>query len=406
LQPDERFLVADGIEVTPHVFTTRNRTLICRDSEKLTLLWQRELAHAVAWIGQHADRILAGGPEGVTALALRGGEYLWDYPAPPVVTWSQTMPQRGRGHLSAFRLAAGQLYFLEGSSRLFAVDARMGRVLWTRQASGAFLRWPDCPGPLSSIDVASEYVLQIPELGEVLDAHTGQPRASLSPAPDRAVFLDAKTGTERWSRPIEGWTSWNGLPVQQQQLGPDSLLVVVPRNHGSTLERIDGGRWTWTNPPLLRFPMLQASGLSWDRSAVYAARDGTLMSFALEDGRLRWQKTYPGPAGQWRTRRVGDWLFAWPVERRCLVLPVPLSAGRLEWRLSWSAEESRPVLICDVRTGQLVQRLNLPAALPQMDIEQSRKRPALQASPMVTLTPAGFLVYEGDLVVAMASPLP
>ncbi len=384
--PGERPLIPDGTgtlaRVTDRFFTVRGTKLICQEASTGKSLWQRELSLSPLWIGLHADTILAAGTEGVVCLTRSEGQVLWE--------------QKLTRSLSDFHVVAGRLFFLEGQQRLFALDAETGTVLWTRRAYSSFLRWPDVPGRLLSLEAGEDIVL-LPDRGEVLDAQSGAVVSAFRAGP--VTSIDPETGEKRWSRPLLAPSTLSGLPVQRLALGPDSFLAVVPRNHGTTLERIDSGRWLWST--LLPSPSPSMTSISRDPGSFYLVHEGELLAYSLEDGRRRWRRRLEGPSGKWRTARAGDWLLAWPVERQKLAVPVPMTGRRLECILTWNVAESVPLLICDARTGQIVQRLNLPARTANLAVR--RTGIAVEDELIVVArTPGGLLIRAGDGVVHLA----
>src|SRR5262249_28402356 len=159
--------------------------------------------------------------------------------------------------------------------------------------------------------------------------------SELGPEPWGTVIVrDEDSGAERWRHKLMNPTTLSGEAVERVTLGGHSCLLLVPRNHGTTLERLDHGKPIWTSPPLFA-PPLVAAGISHDDEAFYLAAEGQLRAHRLVDGREVWRQPLPGGQWRWRTRREGDWLLAWPAERQSMAFPVPLTAGRLEWKLFW-----------------------------------------------------------------------
>lgn len=372
----ERVLFPEG--TMDRYFTARGRALSSHDATTGNALWQRELTFIPQWIGSHADTVLVAGDDGAACLACKDGQVLWEH-------W------QSRG-LSGFQIVAGRLFFLEEQRRLFALDAETGSVLWTRRAQSSFLRWPDKPGRIRSFEAGENFVF-LPDRSEVLDAATGTILGPL--AADAIVSIDPKTGQQRWSRSARMRSTLNGLPVQRLSLGPESFLAIVPRNHGTTMERIDGGDWRWST--LLRTSAPALASISRDSSAAYLAQEHELSAYALEDGKRLWTQRLTGPGGSWRTARVGDWLLAWPIEREKLAVPVPLTWGRLECLLTWNAEDTVPLVICEARTGVLVQRLNVPARSVNLRVKQQGTSPEEELI-AVARTPKGLLIRTSGVL--------
>jgi outer membrane protein assembly factor BamB len=375
LASDERALIPEG--TVDRFFTARGHVLTCHAAMTGTALWKRELTISPTWIGLHGENVLVAGADGVVCLTKKDGQITWEH-------W--------KSHdLSAFQVVAGRLFFIEGNRRLFALDAATGRVLWTRWGQSSFLRWPDVPGRLRSFEARQHSVL-LPDRREVLDASTG---AVLDPlGPGAIVSIDPDTGKQRWSRSPQQRSTLNGLPVRQMTLGPDSFLAIVPRNQGTTLERIDAGSWRWAT--LLRSSAPAVASISHDAGAIYLAHEDELSACSLDNGKRLWSRPCTGPTGTWRTTRTGDWLLAWPIDRQRLAVPVPLTWGRLECHLTWNAENSVPLMICEAKTGSLVQRLNLPARCLNLRLRQQGNTYIEDELITVVRTSKGLLIRAGN----------
>ncbi len=388
LAPGERLLFPEGaasLTLIDRVFSVRGKMLICQDASTGAAVWQRELALSPCWIGLHADTVIAAGAEGVACLTRSEGQLLWNHASRA---------------LAGFQLVAGRLFFRERNRRLVALDGETGFELWTRRAAASFLRWPDVPGRITSTFEAEEDIVLLPDRGEILDARSGSVLQPLPRQQERSITLiDPATGVQRWSRELTSASTLGGQPPQRIALGPDSILLIVPRNHGTTIERIDGGRWLWST--LLRSSPPSHAAISRDSGALYLAHEGELTAYSLTEGRRLWTRSLNGPPGHWRTARAGDWLLAWPIERQRLAVPVPMTWGRLECLLTWNAEESVPVLLCDARTGQLVQRLNLPGRTLNLSIRALGMGVEDELLALAR-TPTGLLIRTGDGVVHLA----
>src|SRR5262249_24376110 len=123
--------------------------------------------------------------------------------------------------------------------------------------------------------------------------------------------------------PVARLAAWQGAGLSV----PWTLAALSrPRLHWERLlgtETVDGGTITVAD------------------TALYLVSRQVLQARSLADGRRLWDVAQPGPAGPWRTVRTRDWLIAYPSQ-----------AG---------PGESFPVVCCDPKDGQVVQRLNFPA---------------------------------------------
>jgi hypothetical protein len=102
----------------------------------------------------------------------------------------------------------------------------------------------------------------------------------------------------------------------------------------------------------------------------------------------------------WGTLRAGDYLLAYPARPPEVVFTVPALLGRFEWGLTLPAEEQLgagfPVLLCDCKTGKLVQRLNLPAGEPRLWLRPKGARKQEEERPTVAVTPGGLVILRGN----------
>jgi len=370
----------------------------CRDAATGKVVWERAVTVGVSWTGTHADMVVAAGRDGIVCLGITDGRPLWEYPAPP--WWSGHAPP-----FSAFRLVGGRLFFLQGERRLFCLDTETGHVLWTRWAPGAVLRAPDVAGRFAGDYRASERALELPDVGWLLDARTGRTMRLLERETTQGVIeRDPETGADLWRYDIPGPTTLTGERPQRVSLpgsnGRRSSLLVVFRNYGASLERLDDGRPRWQRPVVLRSGQVWVQGISHDATAAYVVHGDRLAALSLEDGQQLWDRPLAGGASdKWRTLRAGDYLLAYPVPQSSVSFPVPLTFGLLKGGVSLPPEE-RPgsgfsVYIYDPTTGNLVQRLNLSAGAPRLWARWGGEPGLAAARPAVAITPQGVVVLVG-----------
>jgi outer membrane protein assembly factor BamB len=307
---------------------------------------------------------------------------------------------------------------MQGERRLLAYDVETGRRLWEKWAPGGMLGNGVPEGRfLPGYRVQDSAVLVQTGTGRrwLLDPATGR---CLHDAPtDRApwpavtgdgstplpwliqeeeaiVRLNPKTGQAIWSLALPARVLRTGHPVQMHVVG-DTLLLLTPTNLGLQLQRVDvnTGRAFWRRLVYLPVARLDLSACSVDERSVYLVRDQTLLALSLGDGELLWEKPLSGPRGTWRTLLVRGQARATEPARSSpdvlLVYPDQVPArswgfcwlwGSLQWIVR-DAPEARPgqgcpIHCCDPASGQLLQRLNLPAGLPRLVPADSRSDPA------------------------------
>ncbi len=371
--------------------------LNCRLTSTGEICWRQRLPFAPCWAGCHADRVLSAGAEGVACLHRGTGRLLWHFPA-PVSGRSMhlcrdevrvVLDPRPPGPLTAFRLAAGRLFFLQDQRRLFALHAETGAVLWDRWAPDAQLHLPFPQGCFSPCYYASAQTVLIQMAGRrwLLDAATGRtiheaadthdlwPQAPLeldertlcvTPDNRQVVLLEAQSGRCLGTHPLSGVTTASGEIPSVQGRG-HVLLCVQPVNIGYLMQRLHctSGKAMWPQPQLLAAKMLERGAWDFDAEAVYTIEDRFLVARSLVDGKLLWRRPLTAVDGQ--VRRVGDYLAVWPQTFGNEVrFRFRSFLGTVQWDLGplLAPEAVFPVSCYDPKTGQLVQRLHFRIESP------------------------------------------
>jgi outer membrane protein assembly factor BamB/tetratricopeptide (TPR) repeat protein len=349
----------------------------------------------LTWGGQQADLVMAAGPHRIHGLqAVRGTELvrLWEFPA-----------DGADEALHSFQLSASRLFFMQGG-RLWALDVETGQVLWQRSGS---LDPRYLPGP---------EVVVVRTLGGqrwVLSAQTGrtlyQNGDHNMPWPKPPLALDhlsccivgdarhvtlfePMSGRNLWKHPVERVPSLTGEPPRLLGSG-DILLMLVTRNYGEELVRLDTARGSarWTRFLGSGTPPLDMAGAAIDSKALYAATGNVLRAFALADGELLWQTPLGSRPAHWRIAVTRGGLLVYPTAalleidgaalyRRYLaansnaLLPgtgfVPVGAalpGVLAAIQSERCASQIPVLAIDPADGRLLQRLNFASVGSRAD---------------------------------------
>jgi outer membrane protein assembly factor BamB/tetratricopeptide (TPR) repeat protein len=366
------------------LFFADGNELLCREADSGRVRWRRTLRSSPDWVGRHADLVVAAGPWGVHALTVDEGVLLWDFAAE-----SKEDEQR----LTRYRLAAGRVFFLQGDRHLVALDAESGQTLWTRWAPAARLNLPFPGGRFFHAEPVGNDRLLLQTSGGrlwLLDARTGEtlqdletsrqpwPRSPLvlddrlvCVVPDtyHVVLVDAATGKEMGRYTLPATSTLSGEPPSAVGAG-DRLLLLVPRNYGFNLLRLDPqtAKPLWPDERPVAADPIAAESASLDANALYFTIGDTLYAQALADGRPLWRVPLRGPGRAWRTLRTSDYLVAYPsdVGARRLEVRGPLAAFEAAATLPLFEQSGLgfPVLFCDAKTGQLVQRLNLNGKPP------------------------------------------
>ncbi len=407
-----------------YLLTVREKTLTCREAVSGNECWARLLSFAPTWIGSHADMVLVGGADGVESLRRADGAPIWSLLPARSASEGRATPsvalragRAGRAGMSAFQLAGGRLHLLEDERQLLALDAERGRVLWCWPGAMpcAMLSRPrlvatnTAPGGRESMPPGSrpggqlfphfyagdEKVVVQTGNGKrcVLDGRTGRtlhetdtskepwPQAPLAhdghriflvPDPQHIVLFDTATGKDIWTHALEPSASLTGK-APQLLANPRTLLVLVERNHGYFLECLEPqtGVRRWPDALFLGVKPVNLEAGAVNESAFYFVQDSTLHARELADGKPLWESPLPGQPGCWRIVRTANHLVLFP-----------RATQAMQWRWRWlfcdvqfgmtvGQDPYYPVLLYDQKTGQLVQRLNFPAAKPRMPIQQA-----------------------------------
>jgi len=179
----------------------------------------------------------------------------------------------------------------------------------------------------------------------------------------RLTLVDMANGKEVWHHEPAWQTSSSGEPLRVAG-DARTLLVIVPRNYGYEVERLDAatGRPLWDDEPrLLSRRRIDLASLALTDDALYYAGGSSLTCRSMATGKVVWQKELPA-AGAWRLRCTGTEIVVVPAGRAAnpwLWLP----AGSFLLGLPASrASATSSIFIFDRRDGRLHQTLRQPAA--------------------------------------------
>jgi outer membrane protein assembly factor BamB len=356
------------------IFISRRQQLTAREISGGKERWSRKLPFTPSWLGLHTDFVVAAGRNGIAALRLEDGQAIWIFdPNTPDHTFS------------GFHLSTSRLFFQDEERRLLAVDLETGRVAWSQWASGA--RFQPLGGGrfLPHFHAGEDFVMVQSSAGRRLVFHalTGKliqesrsieqwlqdpllldERRICLVEKGRVIVLDTTTWKDHWTFTPAWPTSYTGEPLQVTKDGK-SLFVLIPRNYGCELERLDPrtGKSLWQHAPLLARDPVDIATLSFDNGCFYCVADGALTCRSLADGKRKWHKSLSGITRRWQTVVSGETIIAHPAEDRqppWLWLPL----GNLTLALPSSHDiRSRPLAVSchHAQDGRLLQRLDFSA---------------------------------------------
>jgi outer membrane protein assembly factor BamB len=426
---EERLLALPDGSTAAEILLMRGTTLVCREAATGRERWAQPLVgRGPAWVGRAEDIAVVAGSDAVQGVALSDGTRLWELPAPDPATFTDP-------RLSGFHLAGGRFFCLQGECRLLALNVESGRVLWQHWAPAARLDAdvPGCrlsPHYLATPDLV---LLQFEGHCRVLDARTGSlrqelptgdilwPQPPLPLGPDRVALVNDRQAVVALDLSSPGKPAWSYAPPFRSTLtgeppllagDRDALLIVVPRNYGYTVQRLDAatGRPLWSRDHFGP-GSVEPGCVTSDGDGLYYSSRNVVTALALADGRLRWEEALPGPAGAWKLRREGTALLAWPAEARRTNLHSRWLAAALELTVTFPPEDRPgrgvPVLLLSPQSGRPVQRLNFvpPAPRAHARLAPGEELPALPSlgterartdGPVVSLTREGLAVGWED----------
>jgi outer membrane protein assembly factor BamB len=356
--------VADGARLT------------CRDSKTGAECWREALSFVPTWLEDNPNCFLVGGTKGVARLHPWDGRVLWMIPS--------------TAGFNSFQTNSSQLILLEQGQLLIAVDALTGEVQWTRRAPGAGMGLAPPSGQFDPHYLLADNRILVQTGGGriwLLDAARGKTaqewvgygshrlqspvrlegragRVCIAPRPNRVSTLDLEKAQETWHYDLPHRGTLTG---QLPQLAADaqSLFVIMPRNYGTALHRLNAadGYPQWPEERLLTYEHLDADQIAFDGVTIFYIAGNVVRAQSVANDRELWSLSIPEIDQSWSIRRAGDVLIVAP---RFSFEPPPEKRGYIEWapklthRMSpaGSRPQTLPLTIVDTMTGQLVQRLN------------------------------------------------
>jgi outer membrane protein assembly factor BamB len=368
------------------IFTCRGRELICREFLSQQPRWTRQLIAKPIWIAAYADAVLVAGSEGMNLLNLSDGKVLWELTAPPI---SSMWPEHDSG-FNEFRIVGSVLILFQGQRRLLAVDLETGRLLWQRLAPGASL--PMSAGRFLPQFLASKkgvlvqtsngrlWILELQTGRLIIEGPTSRSpwpripfqvddeRVVLVPDSQNAMLLSLSTGKVLWKKTC----SQPGITMAAPQL----------LGHCQELyQLVDGCRWARLDLAIgqvlgeefIANEPIDASRSALDSQCFYFAALNGLHAWSLTDGRLLWNRPLPLLSVPWQVVASGKYLFLFPSQPPYtlrfgfFLTPQPMSFPvEMQWN-PWS------LIICDKRTGEMVQEMKFPATSSNARVQFSNQ---------------------------------
>jgi outer membrane protein assembly factor BamB len=173
--------------------------------------------------------------------------------------------------------------------------------------------------------------------------------------------------------------------LMRVRLNDDYVLALVPRNHGTEIDRLKLAdlKRVWPSGPVLVGREL--SDVAFTEDNVVVAADGSVTAYRWATGERAWDAPLPESRGiAWKLTVAPTGLTAYPAEAlRTTVPPDPTDELR---RGGWlgpgllrlagrsyhhCATRELPVLVFDPADGRLVQRLTFPALGPAAGVAVS-----------------------------------
>jgi len=370
------------LEVPTRLFCACGKRLTCRGGDTGQRRWQVVLPFQPTWAGRSSDIVVVAGREGICSRRVEDGELLWQF-VPPLAPLS-----KDRHGLTAFTVSAGRLFFLQDGCRLFALEAETGYVYWSCWAPGARSPFSLPRGGFNPRYLATPDRLVIQTSAGhrwLLDSRTGDTiskaekpdepwaypplalaggRVGVVRSPRLASALDPDSGKELWTHTIDGISTLSGEPPQLASRN-GTLMLVIARNYGYALKRLDPqtGKSLWPREVTIGTETIAAEHLAGDDTAVYFVNRNLLRAHDLRSGKLLWETPLTGPPGRWRVVPAGAQLLAFPSDARTAQFRFRWLFSSVQWVITHPLEEQPgfglPLVFCDPKTGQLVQRLNL-----------------------------------------------
>src|SRR5262249_47270997 len=146
------------------------------------------------------------------------------------------------------------------------------------------------------------------------------------------VLLDPLAGKVIWTSTLPGSSTLTGQAPRLIGRGR-TLLVLVQRNYGATLTRLDfaTGKPAWRKEILLHTEKCDSADFAENDGVVFLIGDRRLTAYDLSEGKRLWERSLAGPKCTWRVMVAGDYLTVFPERGLVTRFQFRCAAGTLEW---------------------------------------------------------------------------
>ncbi len=257
----------------------------------------------------------AGETEQVTAHDLASGKTLWKHSYSAPFQMNQYATKAGKGPFSTPLLDAGKLYTVGSSSIVTALDARTGKVLWSKRPFEATTQGNNHCGAAASPLLA----------GGVLILHLGDERKA------RLLGFDPANGSIKWERDYDapGYAS----PVMAEFAGVKQVITLTSKRVIAAAPAT--GELLWSEP----FPD------EWMENIVTPVLAGPRIVFAgVRRGAFAVEPQLAG--GKWTTK------LAWDNPEATMYMSTPVADG--DTLIGFSSKKKGHLLALDSRTGKQI----------------------------------------------------
>lgn len=370
--PEENYLAPSSL---PRLYSVDGRKLTCSSVGNPAVIWNRTLPFSVSWIGTGAITTVVAGHRGIAALRSDDGYPIWCWTIDKVnpkqggVTALPSDPFFSHPHadvLSDFLLERRDVHC---QLRLHNYcDARIftqSGSFWPNElffnwnkpkANDAHLNPIDGKVPARAAHILRTYIWQpmnrydqfciVAEGGDVEGHEFG------------FAFSNPRT--------IQIWKTKPRLPTtlsgEKARVFCDKgvLLVLLPRNYGYDLDRIDPktGDNVWKPTARLCQQAFEKDAIAFHGGAVYYSSGNTLFARHLDNGNLLWKRELPESVRGWRVKATKQALMVFPGakdEPQWL----PFHTGKFQVTLPVRKQAKYPfsLQVHAYKDGELLQRM-------------------------------------------------
>ncbi len=336
--------------------------IACVDRQTGKIRWQKPINDHATWAGYAPTHLVLGTNSSLLGVMLETGETLWQVSLGDADEIENFLPQLEMHNNRIFGLRADRVFCRDANTggeiwmtpltgeprnrwhvdaefialqtkpqnRIVFLDALTGKMVWEKQTSEPWTASPKrfhCP-PLKSIPKTDA-----PAIGFVvaLGGRTIRAFGAINPTADpKWTYHGAASFTN-----AQPWFTSHGTQLVMLMDG-DTLIKLNPQTGESLWDQ------RVSHDPI---PNPDAAIVMDDRH-LYAAEQQTISCRAITDGKLQWQRLVP-KSPRYCVHTSGKFLIAAALE---------------------AAGENSRAMVCETRTGQPVQELQLPAKVHTFEV--------------------------------------